>query len=400
MSSFAMDTLDDLEFTTDELDERMQFLFSSIPRSDQRRWAGIFVRGLLSVPGRKSIAKISDYIAGGGAEQSLQQFISQSTWRWDEVRRDLAQRMSELGPRLWVIKEVVFPKNGASSVGVSRQFAAPEGRVLNCQLALAAFLVGDGWSCPVNWRLLLPPSWDNDASRRKKAHLPEDERAVPHWQSMIDMIDEMTVDWGLNPIPVVVDMSHQRDLDAVLRALEERRMHYALKVDPNQRALTIRSGPGAAGAVSFARFIADSLSRNTIIVNTWGTPANRPGRVRLLAARLPPAALSRAQVDSNAPGPAHSVADRYIATEWSPARNSPLAAWVSAPDPRRAPGPMADVGLHHQATADLDEMHDGLGLRHFEGRSFSGWHHHVTLVSVAHSYHVLQGIADGKKEVS
>jgi hypothetical protein len=217
---------------------------------------------------------------------------------------------------------------------------------------------------------------------------------------MIDMIDEMTVDWGLNPIPVVADMSHQRDLDAALRALEERRMHYALKVDPNQRALTIRSGPGAARAVSFARFIADSLSRNTIIVNTWGTSANRPGRIRLLAARLPPAALSRAQVDSNAPVPAHSLADRYIATEWSPSRNSPLAAWVSAPDPRRVPGPISDVGLHHQATADLDEMHDGLGLRHFEGRSFPGWHHHVTLVSVAHSHRVLQGIADGKKALS
>jgi SRSO17 transposase len=393
MSSFPMETPDDLEYTAaDELDERMQFLFSSIPRSDQRRWARIFVRGLLSVPGRKSIVKISDHIAGGGAEQSLQQFISQSTWRWDEVRRDLAQRMSELTPRLWVIKEVVFPKNGASSVGVGRQFAAPEGRVLNCQLALAAFLVGDGWSCPVNWRLLLPPSWDHDTSRRKKVHLPDDELAVPRWQSMIDMIDEMTVDWGLHPAPVVADLTHQRDLDTVLRGLEERRMQYALKVDPNQRALTIRSGPGKARAVSFAQFIAESLSRNTIIVNTWGTPSNRPGRFRLLAARLPPAALSRPRADSPIVPP-HPPADRYVAAEWSPSRNSPRAAWLSASDPLRPPGPMADLGLHHQATADLDTLHDGLGLRHFEGRSFPGWHHYVTLVSVAHSYRVLQRIS-------
>src|SRR5215469_6854699 len=105
MRMLPMETPEDLEFTDYELENFLQLLFSSLPRSDQRRWATIFVRGLLSVPGRKGIAKISDHIAGGGAEQSLQQFLSQSTWRWDEVRRDLARQMSALNPRLWVIKD-------------------------------------------------------------------------------------------------------------------------------------------------------------------------------------------------------------------------------------------------------------------------------------------------------
>lgn len=392
MRILPMETPEDLEFTDYELANFLQLLFSSLPRSDQRRWATIFVRGLLSVPGRKGIAKISDHIAGGGAEQSLQQFLSQSTWRWDEVRRDLARQMSALNPRLWVIKDIVFPKNGSSSVGVGRQFAPSEGRVLNCQLAVAAFLVGDGWSCPVNWRLILPPSWDHDAVRRHKAHLPDDQRSVPRAQSIIDLIDEMTVDWGLPPVPVVADMAHQRELDTLLRGLEERRMQYALQVDPNQRALTVRSGPGAGQAVSFAQFIAESLARNTVTTNAWSTPPNRPGRQRLIAARLPSESLSRPEGDGSPRSLTRSPGDRYIATEWSPTRNSPRTAWVTSLDPRRLPGPVTDIGLHHQAATDRDALHDGLGLRHFEGRSYLGWHHHVTLVSVAHAYRVLQGM--------
>ncbi len=387
-----MEAPEDLECTNDELEDFLQLVLPSLQRSDQRRWASIFVRGLLTVPGRKGIAKISDHVAGGGAEQSLQQFLSQSTWRWDEVRRDLAQRMSDAEPRLWVIKEIVFPKNGNNSVGVGRQFVASEGRVLNCQLAVAVFLVGDGWSCPVNWRLMLPPSWDQDASRRGKAHLPDDQRSVPRWQSIMDMIDEMTVDWGLHPLPVVADMLHQRELDPLVRGLEERGMQYALQVDPNQRALTVRTGRGATKAISFAQFIAESLARNAIVANAWSTPPNRPGRTRLIAARLPSQSPSRIDGDAPTEMVARPSVERYIATEWSPTRNAPQAAWVTSLDPRSLPGPMSDIGLHHQAADDRDALHDGLGLRHFEGRSYVGWHHYVTLVSVAHAYRVQQGL--------
>lgn len=374
--------------------EYAKFLFSSLPRSDQRRWAEIFVRGLMSVPGRKTITKISDQVAGGGVEQCLQQFVSQSTWRWDTVRRDLALRLAgERRPKGWVIKEVVFPKNGSNSVGVGRQFACPAGRVVNCQLALAVFMAGDGWSCPVNWRLVLPPTWDSDKDRRKKAHLPDDEHCAPRWQLMLDAIDEMSVDWGLHPAPVFADMSQHCELDPLLYGLEERHMQYVIRVGPNQPAGTVRLTRGMLRTLSFAQFISESLTRNTATLNMWRMPVSGPGRIQLIAARLPADVLP-ASASGHLPAviPVRSRAMRYIVAEWSPSRKSPRAVWVTSASPRQLPELLSDIVLDRQASSDLDELYDGLGLRHFEGRSFMGWHHHVTLVSVAqacrHARHI------------
>jgi len=382
----------------DKVAEYARFLCSSLPRSDQRRWAEVFIRGLVSVPGRKTITKISDQVAGGGAEQCLQQFVSQSTWRWDAVRRDLALWLAEeLAPRGWVIKEAVFPKNGNNSVGVGKQFACPVGRVLNCQLAVAVFLAGHGWSCPVNWRLVLPPSWDEDKERRKKARLPEGEGSAPRWQLMLDAIDEMAVDWGLHSLPVFADMSQQCDLDPLLSGLEERHVQYVIRVGPNQTAGTVRMMGGTQRTLSYAQFITESLTRNNATLNMWCMPASGPGRIQLIATRLPAELLP-----ASVPGrlsvvvPGRTRATRYVVAEWSPSRKSPRAVWVTSASPRQLSELLADIALDRQVSADLDELYDGLGLRHFEGRSFMGWHHHVTLVSVAHaSHHVRRRRASG-----
>lgn len=361
------------------------YLFSSMPRSDQRRWAEIFIRGLMSVPGRKTIRKISDCVAGGGVEQCLQQFVSQSTWRWDTVRCDLASWLSEtLEPSAWVVEEAVLPKNGNNSVGVGRQFACTEGRVLNCQLGVAVFLAGNGWSCPVNWRLALPPVWDDDKERRKKAHLPDDEHCVPRWQHMVDAIDEMTVEWGLRPLPVIADMSQQAELDPLLSSLEERHVPYVIRVGPNQPAVTVRSAQGALRTLSYAQFVGESLRRNTATLNVWALPADRPGRVQLIGTRIPadvrPASAAGglpAVIGGRPRGP------RYVVAEWLSSRRSPRTAWVTSSGPRQIHDLMAAASLDRQAAADLEEIYHDLGLRHFEGRSFAGWHHYATLASVA-----------------
>src|SRR4051812_38071252 len=79
-----------------ELSEFCQEHLSSLARSDQRRWGEVYIRGLVSVPGRKSIKRISDYVVGWRADQCLQQFINQSTWRWEPVRRTLAQTVTSM----------------------------------------------------------------------------------------------------------------------------------------------------------------------------------------------------------------------------------------------------------------------------------------------------------------
>jgi DDE superfamily endonuclease len=377
-----------------------QYFFASLPRADQRRWAEVFIRGLLTVPGRKTIRKISDQVSGGGAEQCLQQFVNQSTWRWDEVRRDLALLLCEaMRPKTWVIRDVVMPKNGANSVGVDAQFAPPEGRVLNCQLGIAVFLAGDTWSCPVNWRLCLPPCWDSDKKRRKKAHVPDEERCSPRWQHMLDAIDEMSAEWGLSPAPILADVSHEReqDVDSLLRGLGERSVPYVLRVGANRPAVTIAPANAKPRTLSYAQVLAESVSRNTTTLNRWHLPSGRPGRSQLIAARVPLNVQHLSAQQRPPPGrhphqhqrpytpfpPLRSTRPLHVVADWSPVRKSPRSTWLTSFDPPRLLSMPEEVARHDRTAVDLAHMYDGLGLRHFEGRSYQGWHHYVTLVSAA-----------------
>jgi hypothetical protein len=363
-----------------DLSSLCEDLFSSFDRSDQRRWGEIYVRGLLAAPGRKSIRSISDGVVGGGAEQCLQQFVNQSTWDWRPVRRDLAQWVARtLKAKAWVIKEVAFPKNGGHSVGVDKQYAHSTGRMLNCQLGFAVFLVGDGGGCPVNWRLLLPRSWDGDTCRRERAHLPDEERHRSKWQCLLDVVDEMRADWALPPVPVIVDMSQEQHLDPLLCGLEERALTYVVQVAANTPAVTVTSVQETARTMSFTEVISDSIARNTMTLSGWQPPAGRPGRSRFTATRLPASVASHHE---RLPRPQRP---RHVVAEWSPACRSPKTTWLTTFDTRPLPGMLEEITLHERVNADLIRLHDS-GLWDFEGRSYAGWHHHVTLVSVAHAY--------------
>jgi DDE superfamily endonuclease len=368
----------------DTLSEFCQQLFSSLPRSDQRRWAEVYVRGLVSVPGRKSIRRISEQVVGWRADQCLQQLVNQSPWDWQPLRHSLAQHVvSELPPRAWVVKEVAFPKNGMSSVAVTRQFASSAGRTLNCQLGLVAFLTGDGGSCPVNWRLLLPRSWDADPRRRARAHLPDSEWSAPRWQSLLNLIDEMEASQGSHPVPVVMDLRHEPEMAPLLRALDKRRLQYVLRVAP-QTPLTVAVRPSAARVTRTAGEIATLSARGTLTAG--GRPSVAAGTAR---SRL--AATDITAVDGGL-WSAHGRTRRVVA-DWVPGQTSPRATWLTSLDGPWLPSMLDSMASLKQASTDLSRMDDESGLRHFEGRSFRGWHHHVTLVSVAHAHRLLARLA-------
>jgi hypothetical protein len=359
-----------------------QDVFSSLARSDQRRWGEIYVRGLLTTPGRKSIRNISDHVVGWRADQCLQQFVNQSPWECEPVRRALARLVaSALQPQAWVVKEVIFPKNGSSSVGVARQYAHSAGRVLNCQIGIAVFLVGAGGSCPVNWRLLLPRSWDADPGRRRRAHLPDHERHLPRWQPLLDAIDEMTADWGLPRVPVIADLREEPRVDPVLRGLEERRISYVLRVAESRPAVTVHSAGSPPRTLSLGEVAGEPARPGTITLSGAHDSPSRPGRSHLMAKPLP-----------SGPRPGcgpRAAAPRYVVTEWPLRRRRPPATWLTSLESHRLADLPDQFALHEQVAADMARLNDALGLRHFEGRSFRGWHHHVTLVSIAHASQLL-----------
>jgi DDE superfamily endonuclease len=357
----------------------------SLPRSDQRRWGEIYVRGLVTVPGRKSIRRIAEQVVGQRVDQGLQQFVNQSPWCSATVRSDVAHGLTAaFRPRAWVVDELVFPKNGANSCGVARQFAARAGRVLNCQLGIGVFLAGEGFAGAVNWRLMLPPHWDADHTLRARAHLPPDELARPRWDYVLDCVDEMTAEWGLTPAPVVVDARHDTAVDlGLLRGLEDRGLHYLVRLSAGT---PLQVGPATTGAVTAGAVVA-GLRRGTTGLTLSRRDADGPlgATSRFVVEPLPSAQL----------GACGRRPARLLLVEWSGRDQQRSSAWLTNLTGLRLPELIALTRVRQRMAPDVSSLYDDLGLGHFEGRSFRGWHHHVTLVSLAQAYTLLRRLYAG-----
>src|SRR4051794_38023485 len=170
-------------------------LFEPMARRDQRRWGEVYLRGLMLDGKRKSIEPMAARLADGD-EQCLQQFVNQSPWRWEPVRERLAVRLSEaIEPRAWGIDDTGFPEFGNKSVGVARQYSGALGKVGNCQIGVSISAATVQASCPIDWRLFLPESWNEDP-RRAGCKVPDEVAYRPKWQLALDMIDELRA-WGL-----------------------------------------------------------------------------------------------------------------------------------------------------------------------------------------------------------
>jgi SRSO17 transposase len=370
-------------------------LLGTLTRSDQRKWGETYVRGLLSVPGRKSIRRIADHVVGRPVDQCLQQFVNQSPWRWDDVRRTLARQAAPIRPRAWLVQEAIFPKNGGSSVGVARQYVASIGRTLNCQRGLVVFLANGAARCPVNWRLAIPKSWEDDSERRARARIPDQERSLPFWRYLIDAVDEMVAGWGLRPAPVVWDATGH-EARPVVRALTERRMSYVIQVSEHTPVLPATLGAGPARMLTAGELAELSVGRRQVALRVRDRSDGGAVGVQYSALSIcdtcPPE--NRIHLTSAC----HHVGTRRVLAEWSssPGGFRLRSMWLTNLNGVRLPqlAGLVETSLRARQS-DLDRLRDDFGLQDFEGRSFAGWHHHVTLVSAAQVYHTLRQLAAG-----
>jgi SRSO17 transposase len=376
-------------------------MFEPMARKDQRRWGETYLRGLMLDGKRKSIEPMAARLADGD-EQCLQQFVNQSPWRWEPVRKRLAVRMcDEIEPVAWVIDDTGFPKQGKMSVGVARQYCGALGKVGNCQLGVSVSAVTAQASCPLDWRLLIPEAWDEpdafNQARRAGAHLPEDVRHRPKWQLALEMIDELRA-WDLTP-PVVLGDGAYGDITELRTGLAERGISYVLDVKVVTSAYpepvapeTPERKPGR-GRPPAARYRADPSSLRDLALAAgeqaaieieWREGTRGPMRSRFLALRVRPANIELRRA-AHAAGTALDLA--WLICEWPAGKLEPTKYWLSN---LPADTPLHDLvslaKLRWRIEQDYRELKDALGLDHFEGRSWRGWHHHVTLVSIAHGF--------------
>jgi SRSO17 transposase len=369
-------------------------------RFEQRKWARVYLRGLMAEGRRKSIEPMAARLADGD-EQGLQQFISDSPWSWETVRANLARRMvDEIDPEAWIVDDTGFPKKGNCSVGVARQYSGTLGRVENCQIGVSINAATDRASCPVNWRLFLPEVWDHDTQRRAAAHLPDDIVHRPKWLLALDMIDE-AADWGVRPPLICADAGYG-EITAFRSGLEQREIPYIVQVKATTSAYPAGAVPEAPawsgrGRPTLARYRTKPSALRDLVLGAgadaavevrWRDGTRGPMRSRFVALRVRPANI---ELRRRAASTHTELPLRWLLAEWPAGADAPSDYWISS---LSADTPIAELvrlgKLRWRIEHDYRELKDVLGLDHFEGRSYRGWHHHVTLVSVAHAFLTLE----------
>jgi SRSO17 transposase len=375
-------------------------MFEPMARKDQRRWGEVYLRGLMLDGKRKSIEPMAARLQDGD-EQCLQQFVNQSPWDEAAVRRRLAARMSgEIAPEAWIVDDTGFPKFGDRSVGVAPQYCGALGKVANCQVGVSVNAATDEASCSLDWRLFMPKEWDSDAERRAKAHVPDDIRHVPKWRLALEMIDELR-EWGLDAKPVLADGAYG-DVTEFRSGLEQRGLDYAVQVKGATSAFSADASPerlAYAGSgrppkpryrekPSSLRELALAAGAEAAVEVSWREGARGELRSRFLALRVRPANIS---LRNRASREGAELPLRWLLCEWPEGAEEPAKYWLSnLPEDTPTKRLVALGKLRWRIEHDYRELKDALGLDHFEGRSYRGWNHHVTLVSVAHAFLTLE----------
>ncbi|MCJ1678530.1 transposase [Streptomyces sp. APSN-46.1] len=345
-------------------------IFAPLPRSDQRRKGELYLRGLLSAGGRKSMRNIATHVGDRAAEQSLHHFISASTWDWNPVRAALAQYLERtLRPRAWVVHPVVIPKAGRHTVGVARRFVPRLGQVVNSQEAFGVWAANEETSSPVTWRLTLSEDW-RDGDRLGPAPVPDDARlAATPLECVAGAASEVRSWTGGTPRPVVADLPDISPA-AVARSFAAAGMPYLASVHgstavvPAAPAVLGHDGRGTS-AHQLLRMVR-TLRRPV----TWCDPASPASRTSLVAG-----------VRVRLPGVHRPL---LLLGEWTGPSGWPQRCWLT--DMTEVPwGALLRLAkLTHRVETDFSEVATHVGVVDFEGRSFGGWHRHTTLASAAH----------------
>ncbi len=375
-------------------------MFEPMARKDQRRWGEVYLRGLMLDGKRKSIEPMAARLEDGD-EQCLQQFVSQSPWDETAVRRRLAVRMSEeISPEAWIVDDTGFPKFGEKSVGVAHQYCGALGKVANCQVGVSVNAATDEASCPLDWRLFMPSEWDSDTERRARSHVPEEVRHVPKWRLALEMIDELC-EWGLEAKPVLADGAYG-DITEFRSGLEQRGLDYVVQVKGKTSAYASDVRPertAYAGAgrppkpryrekPSSLRELALAAGTEAAVEVSWREGTRGELRSRFVALRVRPANIG---LRNRASREGSELPLRWALCEWPEGEAEPVKYWLSNLPAETPLGELVRLAkLRWRIEHDYRELKDALGLDHFEGRTYRGWNHHVTLVSVAHAFLTLE----------
>ncbi|MBT2378014.1 transposase [Streptomyces sp. ISL-111] len=351
----------------------MEDVFRAFQRPEQRRWAQAYLWALINVSGRKTPRRMAQAKPlPSAAAHGLHQFINGSPWDWVPVRRRLTQYVAEnTTPNAWTVAELIIPKRGEHSVGVHQRTDPMTGRRLNCQRALIFFLVSGTQCYPVEWSLMLGGPWVSDRERKRRARIPGSEAGRTPGDHVVRYAAEAAVQPHLPRLPWVLDLTHCDDAAGVLAGLARLRADVVCEVHPSQLVLTGQQSPAltTVGALMEARH-----ARQTHVL----LRQHPGGRVHPV-----PVHASVGTVGPPRPGNGDDGSRPYrILERPDPDGRQPPRYWLTTD--HRVEEALRLARSHTAALSTVATLRQHFGVLDFEGRSFPGWHHHMTMASAAY----------------
>jgi SRSO17 transposase len=331
----------------------------------------------------------------------MHHFVSKASWDANEmIRAARDHALSEFehhgGVEVWVIDDTAYPKKGSHSVGVDRQYCGVLGKQENCQVAVTLSLANELMSVPAAYRLYLPEGWAKDPERRRAAGVPEVVEFKTKLQIALEQVDLMLAD-GVPRAPVTMDAAYGRSTE-FRDELAKRGLQYVAAIRPDNTVWP----PGKSPLSSEASRAAQGTRR----VLRGRAPNHQPESVSALAKRLPKSAwrsvwwrqgtkedmrsrfaLLRVRVAHRDYWSRNERPLEWLLVEWPEGQVEPSHYWISNLPPGTRISHL--VRLAHtrwRIERDYEELKDELGLDHYEGRGWLGFHHHGALCIAAYAF--------------
>jgi SRSO17 transposase len=366
----------------------------------QRENALLYVRGLVEHGGRKSLQPTLFRLEETAARyESMQQFLADSPWDPGLVVRACAERVAPgIGVIAWVVDDTGVVKDGKHSPGVKRQYSGTLGKIGNCQVTVSVHAVGERGTLPLGWRLYLPEDWCADLERRRKAKIPDAVGFLTKPQ-LATAICEQAAGWEIPSAPVLADSVYGDDskFRTGLHALER---EYVVAVSAQISVYgpeTTFAVPERDGTRGRQRTVArpDRKPESVLALaerlgeGSWQslpcrtTPAGEEIEGRFAFVRV--VATHPVRNDHQPPR------EEWLIIEWPDAAAQPSDYWLSNLPPDTPRERLARLArLRWTIELDYRQLKGELGLDHYEGRSYAGFHHHCALVTCAHAFLTLE----------
>jgi SRSO17 transposase len=385
----------------------IEHLSEAVGHADRHRPLSEYCTGLLLPGERKSVEPMAARVAPGevGAKhQSLHHFVAKAPW--DETRLIASVRafvlpvMEKSAPiRAWIVDDTGIPKKGKHSVAVARQYCGELGKQDNCQVAVTLSLATEHASLPIALRLYLPEAWADDRARREKAGVPEEIAFATKPQIALDQIRQ-AVDEGVPKGVVLADAGYGNDT-AFRTALTAMGLVYAVGVQGSTAVWAPGTAPLPKKAWSGKGRPTKRLQRDettkpvsakalaqSLPGKAWKTVRWREGTKGALTSRFAAVRVRPSHRDTLRAEP---HAQEWLLIEWPDGEKQPTKYWLSTLPVDTPITELVDTAkLRWRIERDFQDLKQEIGLDHYEGRGWRGFHHHAALSIAAYGFLVAE----------